>query len=586
MTVLRDILGGPPRKLDRPLDSGAQGPDAEKPEVLVEDIDFAGLSLQAFVDAEGGADGSAGISHPQAVQSVAEYDKEKDKFDDLHRSILACDEVLKSVETYLTGFQADLGAVSAEIETLQQRSMALNTQLENRKVVEKLLGPSVEEFTLSPVLVRKISEGPIDEAWVRALTDLEKRSKVINRKNDEGDIKAFFDLKPLLSDLNDRAVERIRDYLVAQIKAIRSPSINAQIIQSQNFLRYKELYAFLARHQQQLAEQIAQAYVNTMRWYYLSNFTRYREALGKLRLHAIDKAEVLASDDASSGGRGVLRGAAGKAGGPSADTYSLGRRGDLLKNPSATAIPSHVAEEDKAAHYIESPFRAFNLALVDNASFEYSFLSSFFTPAQSYHAISRTFASIFEPTFQLGRTLTRQLIEGTNDALGVLLCVRLNQQFAFDLQRRKVPTVENYINGTSMLLWPRFQLVIDAHCDSLRKANAALSNRSGAASAILMNAGASMAPLLLTQRFANFVAGILALSAEAGDDEPVGGSVVRLRTEFDNYIGKAAKGGGDARRRERFLENNWSLVKTIIEGINGRLAEDLREWVDAKVRDE
>ena len=44
-------------------------------------------------------------------------DKEKDKFEDLHKSILACDEVLKSVETYLTNFQADLGAVSAEIES-------------------------------------------------------------------------------------------------------------------------------------------------------------------------------------------------------------------------------------------------------------------------------------------------------------------------------------------------------------------------------------------------------------------------------------------------------------------------------------
>lgn len=112
--------------------------------------------------------------------------------------------MLKSVQTYLTGFQSDLGAVSAEIETLQSRSIALNTQLENRKVVEKLLGPSVEDFSLSPAIVRKISDGPMDENWVRALSDLEKRSRVINGKPDDRNIKAITDLKPLLSDLNDK----------------------------------------------------------------------------------------------------------------------------------------------------------------------------------------------------------------------------------------------------------------------------------------------------------------------------------------------------------------------------------------------
>jgi len=78
-------------------------------------------------------------------------EKEKDKFHDLHRSVKvsssiwwplfvylrfsqACDEVLKTVESYLSSFQTDLGLVSAEIETLQTRSQALNRRLENRKV--------------------------------------------------------------------------------------------------------------------------------------------------------------------------------------------------------------------------------------------------------------------------------------------------------------------------------------------------------------------------------------------------------------------------------------------------------------------
>lgn len=485
------------------------------------------------------------------------------------------------METYLTGFQADLGAVSAEIETLQSRSMALNTKLENRKVVEKLLGPSVEEFSLSPALVRKISEGPIDEGWIRALADLEKKSKVINGKPDDRNIKAVSDLKPMLKDLTDRAVERIRDHIVAQIKAIRSPSINAQVIQQQSFLRYKDVYTFLARNQPELAEQIVQAYVNTMRWYYSNNFTRYKQALEKVKLHNIDKTEVLASAEDMAANRGSLRTGTVKSGAPPHDTFSLGRRNDVLKSPSSAALPSHIAEEDKATHYLEAPFRAFNMALVDNASFEYSFLTGFFTPSQSYHAISRTFNAIFEPTFVLGRSLTRHLVEQTNDALGILLCVRLNQQFAFQLQRRKVPAVEGYINATNMLLWPRFQMVIDTHCDSLRKATIALPSRPGAASALLNSSAAaaqSTAPHPLTQRFANFMAGILTLSSEAGDDEPVANSLTRLRNDFESFLTKMSKAvASDKRKQQRFLDNNWSLIGTILEGIGGRLADEVRD---------
>jgi vacuolar protein sorting-associated protein 52 len=117
----------------------------------------------------------------------------------------ACDQVLKSVETYLTGFQADLGAVSVEIETLQSRSTALNTKLENRRVVEKLLGPAVEDLSLSPEIVRKIADGPIDEAWIRALGELEKRSKAVDaRTREQKKMQALEDLVPLLENLTNK----------------------------------------------------------------------------------------------------------------------------------------------------------------------------------------------------------------------------------------------------------------------------------------------------------------------------------------------------------------------------------------------
>ncbi|KAH7371387.1 Sac2 family-domain-containing protein [Pyrenochaeta sp. MPI-SDFR-AT-0127] len=583
--ILESIMGGPPR---RPvaINGDSTGATPQKPAEVDTDIEFGGLSLQAFATEVASEQRQPVSVHTYSAQSVEEYDKEKDRFEDLHKSILACDEVLKSVETYLTNFQADLGAVSAEIESLQNRSIALNTKLENRTVVEKLLGPAVEDISISPAVVRKIAEGPVDEGFVRALSEVEKRSKTINAKaKEQPDLKAIKDVKPLLDDLTNRAIERIRDYIVAQIKAIRSPSINAQIIQQQAFLKFKDLYAFLAKHQPELAQQIGQAYVYTMRWYYLNHFTRYRTALEKIKVHTMDKYDVL-GEDPSARRSGNLLGQSRNAP-ASYDAFSLGRRRDALKSSSVNALTAHVAEEEKSAHYLEVPFRSFNLALIDNACFEYTFISTYFAPSQNYHAISRTFQSIFEPTLAIGQAVTKSLVESTTDTLGILLCVRLNQHFAFELQRRKVPTVEGYINATNMLLWPRFQQVLDMHCTSLQKLTSSLPNRPSAGAALL-SAGtrdaSSTAPTSHTQKFANVLQGILALSSEAGDDEPVSVSIGRLRSEYEAYLTKLSKSISDTRKRERFLCNNYSLICTILADVEGKLGEEMRDHFE-KLRD-
>lgn len=119
----------------------------------------------------------------------------------------ACDNVLRSVEVSLTSFQNDLGAVSAEIETLQARSAALSTKLENRKIVEKLLRPVIEDICIAPAVVKTISEGPIDIDWIKALDELEKRAKAIeNRINGSETIRAISDVKPLLDDLTSKVL--------------------------------------------------------------------------------------------------------------------------------------------------------------------------------------------------------------------------------------------------------------------------------------------------------------------------------------------------------------------------------------------
>lgn len=586
LKLLEEIVGRPIYNEDE--EHAEEGRDhLGKPAELVQDVDFGGRSIHNFLEDKDEQDGIGTLdSYDDSAQNALEYGRDKDKFEDLHRSILACDDVLKSVEISLTNFQKDLGAVSAEIETLQSRSAAMNTKLENRKVVEKLLGPAVEEICVSPSIVKQISEGLIDPAWIKALEELEKRSKTIaNKSKGPDEVLALSEIKPLLEGLINLAIERIRDFLVSQIKALRSPNINAQIIQQRAFVAYKDLYIFLAKHHAQLADEIAQAYINTMRWYYLSHFTRYRLALEKIPLYIVDKHDGL-------GDQTNQRGAASKSSQPAHDALLLGRRIEILKRASSSALPSHVAEQSKAPTYLETPFNAFNTALIDNASFEYSFLTTFFSNL-SFHAVSQHFNSIFASTFALGNAFTKHLIDTSYDCLGLLLCVRLNQHLAFELQRRKCPVADGYVNGTNMLLWPRFQLAMDVHVESVRRSTASLSGGSRATLSLTNSAAdskGSTAPHVLTQRFGQFLQGILALGsneniasatgeAATSDIEPVGRSLERLRGEFEAFLMKASKGLPQG-RRGRFLGNNYSLVLTILGDTGGGFAKEMREWFE------
>lgn len=544
------------------------------------DIDFGGLSLEDFVVQVDGP------QEKQASKSVTQTNQFDHKhYEELHDSIHEADEVLKSVESYLTNFKAELGQVSAEIESLQSRSVSLNAQLDNRRKVEKLLGPSVEEISLSPSTVQAIADGPVDDTFARALTEVEARSLSVDEKT-KGDVqaKAAEDIKPILEELRNRAVERIRDHLVAQIKALRSPNINAQVVQQQSLLKHKELYPFLSRNNSQLADEIGKAYTNTMRWYYSSNFTRYNSALGKIQLHVIELNDLLGSDPTIR--KQTVLGNA-KAASTQHDAFNLGKRADQLKSKDDRALPSHLAEDSKMTCYLEVPFRNFNQVLLDNLTAEYHVVTELFSTS-TYHQVSRRVMEEFEPTFTMGHALTKHLIDATTDCLGILICIRLNQQYAFEAQKRKLPVMDDYINYTNILLWPRFQKAMDLHIESLKKIPAP-SNRGAAAAFSLVGGGAAssntVAPHAVTQRFGQFMHGILSLSVNAGDDEPLAHSLSRLRTEYETLMGKLSKGAGDASKRSRFLYNNYSLVLTIISDTQGKLGEEHKDHFGSLIRD-
>lgn len=227
---------------------------------------------------------------------------------------------------------------------------------------------------------------------------------------------------------------------------------------------------------------------------------------------------------------------------------------------------------------METPYRSLNLALVDNATIEYQFLTGFFSRPND--RTIEMFNEVFESaTLAQAHRFTKSLVSDSYDAYGVLILIRLVKKLEFELQHRKIPVLEGYFNLELINLWPKLQSIMDGHCESLRRAATRSSSYSMAnSSSSGGNVPNSSAAHVTTQHFASFLAGVLTLCPD--DDsatEPVSNSLMRLRNDFESFLTKVSNAIGDQTARERFLKHNYTLVSTILSDITGKLAEAQQE---------
>ncbi|CAG8435701.1 6209_t:CDS:10 [Diversispora eburnea] len=342
--------------------------------------------------------------------SIIEKDHEADYIKEAKG--FTCDQILETMENMLSVFQKDLGNISTEIQTLQDKSFSMNIKLKNRTAVEKKLDNVLEGI----------------------------------------------------------AAEKIRDFLLNKIRSLRIPNTNVQILQQSVLLKYKELYQFVMDRYNDVAFEIMHTYINTMKWYFFNHFDRYNRTLQKLQNPVGDKSSMIGYDENLR--KGGIFGSSKIALQDKTNMFVLGDRIDTLRTQDAGVILVHVAENKNQKYSSEALFRSFNLTLIDNASSEYLFIIEFFSKDDkpNVEGAKDIFSEIFDTTIKMGLNSTKQYVANTYDAIGTLLCIRLNTQFALELQRRRVPALEGYTNQTNMLLWPRFQAIMDMHIESVRKA--------------------------------------------------------------------------------------------------------------------
>ncbi|KAJ3130428.1 hypothetical protein HK100_008030, partial [Physocladia obscura] len=283
------------------------------------------------------------------------------------------------------------------------------------------------------------------------------------------------------------------------------------------------------------------------------------------------------------------------------NVYSLGDRVQVLMTDDAGIILHHIAQDQKLRFPYEAIFKSINRLLMDNASSEYIFTTEFFlspwkkgraiaareaiavlsassSPASPFSLSNSSsspssaatspdntsfadpavagavFAEIFEPTLRFIQGALKYYIDNSYDAVGILLCIRLNAFHLRIMQKRRIPCLESFMNLLNIMLWPRFQAIIDMHIESLRRI-------------VKIPADKDCHPHFITRRYAEFAASILALN-DGFDDALLINSLVRLRNEVENLLFRMCQNLPDRKDQLVLLINNHDLVLSVLGEYN------------------
>ena len=114
-------------------------------------------------------------------------------------------------------------------------------------------------------------------------------------------------------------------------------------------LRYRALFHFMLEHHPQLANEIKQAYMNTMKWYYSHHFDRFKRTLEKGKFE--NRVEMIGMDDSRKGGL-FSTSRAGSL--PMNDPFHLGDRIDILKEGNDLVSMQAKDLVERQVHYVGS----------------------------------------------------------------------------------------------------------------------------------------------------------------------------------------------------------------------------------------
>lgn len=576
------------------------------------------------------------------------------KFEEFQGEIKLYKDKLAPVETVLENFNKELNELSSNLVSLHQQSDKLSSSLERQKKSTEKLNPIILDLIIPPDIAKSVISGKVNDAWMENLRFINEKTQLISNlksgnleprlKDLYTDAIAFKQLEEGIDILTAKALERIRDHIITQIKLLRSSTTKSSQSIQKDLIRVKEIFVFFKTHQPVLAEQLQLAYLYTMRWYYKSRFSKYLYALQKLSLRHVDSTMLLGSE--GSGGptvderagyiAGSLKGwlYSGNNSGAHAPTLnaqnkvsfseyltSIDKRLEIIQHENGTpksAMPAQIAETTPFGYWIEFVFNQWYTALIDNVMVEYLFIVEFFYQGEEkFHTVNvknehtneteqKDWASlIFENVYTIGKEFVIWLIThmpsiflAANRASTALNTTRVTHSFQGSCDAYAILLMIRIIQTSQIQLHNEFHIpVLEDHLNSLLlvlwpQFTRIIDHNCDSMKKTVIRVGnkGNLAPTALTQQFAQLLLGLLKLSIVDidGDNkietlrgEPLYTSITRLRNDFENTITKLSNQIKNSSDKETFLFNNYFLVVTILTNENKNDANNfITEQID------
>lgn len=475
------------------------------------------------------------------LDSIQDYIKESDNLVLLHDQIRDCDNILSQMETVLSGFQAEIGSISSDIKSLQEKSMDMGLKLKNRKTAESKLSKFVEDIIVPPRMVDVIVDGEVNDEYQRTLEILSKKLKFVEDDSMIKASKALKDVQPELERLRQKAVSKVFEFMVQKLYALRKPKTNIQILQQNVLLKYKYVILFLKEHGKDIYTEVRAAYIDTMNKVLSAHFRVYIQAMEKMQLDIASSTDLIGVETRSTGiflrARETIKNRS--------SVFALGGRINILKEIDQPALIPHIAEANSQKYPYEVLFRSLHKLLIDTATSEYLFCDDFFGEDSIFYEIFAGPFAVIDEHFNT-------VLPNCYDAIGIMLMIRIVHQHKLIMFRRRIPCLDSYLDKVNISLWPRFKMIFDMHLNSLRYANVKTLWED------------DVHPHYVMRRYAEFTASLVHLNVEYGDGQ-LDLNLERLRMAVEDLLVKLAKMFAKPKLQTIFLINNYDMTISILK---------------------
>lgn len=502
--------------------------------------------------------------------SVEDYISQSENIALLHNQIYACDKILENMEKFLGTFQSDLGSISTEIQSLQEQSLSMNVKLKNRKDVESKLHDFVSQAVVPNELIVNICEREVNEAYLNSLLELDQKITFYSKQNKEHkqQVIALQETAPELEKLRIKATTKLRDFLMQRLGGLRKPMANYQVIQN-TLIKFKHFNQFLMQHHRPTAAEVRNEYIETMGKIYYSLFKQYLGNILKLQYEEVaDKDDLLGTEDnAKKGFFGAKLSLKAKP-----NIFTLGQRGNVLKELEAPAIVPSVAKQQNQQFPYEAIFRCFHFALIDNATSEYMFMSDFFD-VRGIDA-NDIFNGIFGKPALVYMKHLETYLPTCFDAIGLLICICINTNYQLLMAKRNIPCFDQYFERIQQMLMPRLKFILEANVESIHLAHP---KKLGSV---------DTGPHYVTRRYAEFASAIVSLNEDFHDDQ-IAGIMTRMRVEMENLIAKMAQEFKSTKEQLIFLINNYDMILGVMSErtTNSKETEYFQQLLNARTQE-